>query len=185
MSQPIQLRSAVLVLNPGTPEVSPLAGTSKMRFSELPNRYCWRMATNEIRIAAAREAVFDVLATAEQYSEWVVGPRESGAADEDWPARGSTFRHAEGWWPLRMEDETEVAEVDRPGRLVLQARMGRIAEARIEMLLMEEGTGTRVRMVEHLVSGPAARIPRFLIDPMMHLRNRRALNRLRRLVVEW
>jgi uncharacterized protein YndB with AHSA1/START domain len=139
------------------------------------------VATNEILVPASPEVVFDVLATAERYSEWVVGPRVSGRPEANWPAVGSKFRHVEGRRPFRFEDETEVVEIDAPSRLVLHARMRPIAEARIELTLRSVSQGTRIQMVERLIGGPAARIPPWLTDPLVHLRNRRALARLRRL----
>jgi uncharacterized protein YndB with AHSA1/START domain len=140
------------------------------------------VATNEVVTAAPPQAVFDVLSSAERYAQWVVGPRESGAPDGDWPARGSTFRHTEGRGPLAMQDETEIVEIVPPRRIVLDARIRPIAEARIELTLRSWDGGTRVRMVERVTGGPVGRIPRWLVDPVIYLRNRRALARLRRVV---
>ena len=66
--------------------------------------------------------------------------------------------------PLLLNDQTEVLENNAPSWLVLSAKTRPFATARVELRLVTDGAGTQVTMVA-----------------LVHLRNRRALNRLRRL----
>ena len=58
------------------------------------------MAYNETYIDAAPETVFAVLSDPGCYPKWVVGARKIRAADAEFPAEGSRFRHQVGVPPL-------------------------------------------------------------------------------------
>jgi hypothetical protein len=75
------------------------------------------MAHNEHLIRAPAEAVFDVLADPRAYAYWVIGSRETRAADDSWPEPGSRFKHTVNAGPLRIKDESLVEEM-RPGRFL-------------------------------------------------------------------
>lgn len=136
------------------------------------------MAVNEHHIDAPPEVVFAVLASAERYAEWVVGPRVSGAPDADWPAPGSRFRHKEGRAPFALQDVTEVVAIEPPRRMSLRALMRPFAVVRIDITLVAEGAGTTVRMVERCVGGPVRLVPHALLDVPLRWRNARSLARL-------
>lgn len=139
------------------------------------------MARNQAYIDAPPAAVFAVLSDADSYGEWVVGSRTIRDADAGFPAVGTRFHHQVGIPPLLLNDHTEVLESQAPSRLVLRAKTRPLATARIELRLVAEGQGTRVTMFEgagdllsHVVMNP-------LTDPLLRLRNRHSLDRLRRL----
>ncbi|MPQ97817.1 SRPBCC family protein [Modestobacter sp. I12A-02628] len=136
------------------------------------------MATLERHIAASPDDVFGVLADGWSYSNWVVGASHIRAVEAGWPAVGTRIHHASGNWPLTLDDETRVEAVD-PGRsLVLTARGRPLGEARIELTLEPEGTGTRVRMHETPVSGPGAWLHNPLSELVLARRNEESLSRL-------
>jgi hypothetical protein len=74
-----------------------------------------------------------------------------------------------------------VLESEAPTRLVLRAKTRPLATARVELQLTAERGGTHVVMLE----GAGDRLSRLVLnpltDPLVHARNVRSLQRLRRL----
>ena len=143
------------------------------------------VATVTATIRATPAAVYAVLADGWSYAGWVVGASHVRAVHADWPAVGSRLFHASGTWPLLMEDDTQVEQVDPRRRLVLLAHGGRLGDARIELSLVPDGpTGghTRVTMVETPVAGPGKWFHNPVADAVLTRRNTEALTRLTRLV---
>lgn len=140
------------------------------------------MAHNEIHIAAEPETVFAVLSDADAYGDWVVGSRHIRAADPGFPAVGTRFHHQVGVAPLVLNDHTEVLENEPPTRLVLRAKTRPFATARVEVRLKREPGGTRVELIEGAGDLPSRVFLNPLTDPLVHARNTRSLQRLRRLV---
>jgi uncharacterized protein YndB with AHSA1/START domain len=139
------------------------------------------MAQNEIHIAAPPEAVFAVLSDPDAYGEWVVGSRRIRGADPGFPAVGTRFHHQVGVAPLVLNDHSEVLESDAPARLVLRAKTRPFATARVELRLRPEAAGTRVVLLEGAGDLPSRLFLNPLTDPLVHARNTRSLQRLRRL----
>lgn len=139
------------------------------------------MARNEAYIDAPPQAVWDVLADADAYADWVVGSRDIRDADADWPAAGSVFHHTVGLGPLNMRDNTRAIVSEPPRRLVMRANSRPLGAAQVEILLEPERGGTRVTMIEDPVGRTA--VLRFL--PVTHAlirgRNTESLRRLKRL----
>lgn len=139
------------------------------------------MAHNEIHVDAPPEAVFAVLADPRSFARWVVGSRRIRSADPDWPAPGTTFDHAVGVGPLTVADSTSVRSADPPHRLELMVRARPFTRAVVTLTLRPEAGGTRVAMDEH----PADRRSRILFnpltDPLVRLRNKESLRRLKAL----
>lgn len=140
------------------------------------------MATTHAQIAASPDEVFAALANPENYGHWVVGSDTIRDADPTWPKVGSRFHHRVGFGLLKVNDHTEVLEVDPPFRLVMHARARPLGSAKVSLLLAERDGETAVTMVE--VAGD--RLSRLalnrLTDPLIHLRNVEALRRLKRIV---
>ena len=140
------------------------------------------MARNQVLIDAAPDTVFDVLTDAEDYPRWVVGASDVRDLDPDWPAVGTAFHHRVGLGPLTLPDRTTVVEIERPRRLVLQARARPAGTARITLELEPSGSGTRVTLVED----PGDLLTRLIFTPLVHvavrMRNAESLRRLKRLV---
>lgn len=129
-------------------------------------------------IPASREAVFAALADPQTYPEWVVGAQRIRSVEGDWPEAGATFHHVVGVFPLRLRDSTSVIEVDAGERLVLSARARPMGRAQVEFHLEDTPGGTRVRMVEFPVSGPATLAPSLVVEPSIRKRNHVTLERL-------
>jgi uncharacterized protein YndB with AHSA1/START domain len=140
------------------------------------------MATTRTQIAASPDEVFAALANPENYGDWVVGSDTIRDADPAWPKVGSQVHHRVGCGLLKVNDHTEVLEVEPPHRLVTRARARPLGTAKVTMLLIERDNGTHVTMIE--VAGD--RLSRLalnrLTDPLIHLRNVEALRRLKRIV---
>jgi uncharacterized protein YndB with AHSA1/START domain len=137
------------------------------------------VATNDIFVRAAPARVFDVLADASRYAEWVVGAQDVLDADAAWPDDGAELTHRSGVGPAGLTDVTEVLESEPPRRLVLLAHLSRLGSLRVELVLTAEGEGTRVRMDEEPVSGPSATLHNPLGDLALNARNVLSLQRLR------
>lgn len=82
------------------------------------------VATVSVTIRATPAAAYAVLADGWAYAGWVVGASHVRAVQADWPAAGSRLFQASGTWPLLMEDDTRVEQVDPGRRLVLLAHGG-------------------------------------------------------------
>src|SRR4051794_37877406 len=128
--------------------------------------------------AAAPDAVWRVLADGWAYSNWVVGTSTIRDVDAEWPATGSRVHHSVGAWPLTVSDTTHVEECEPGRRLRLRARGWPLGEADVEVVLVPEGSGTRVVMQEDAAQGPG----RFVPAPVRHAtiipRNKESLRRL-------
>ncbi len=139
------------------------------------------MATNHIQIDVPPERIFAVLADPKSYGDWVVGSDTIRDADSNWPEVGSHFYHRVGFGPFKLNDHTEVVEVDPRSKLVLHARARPVGTALVTMLWEPRDGGSWVTMIEtagdllsHLAINP-------LTDWMVHLRNTESLRRLKRI----
>ena len=113
------------------------------------------MGPREITIDAPPESVWEVLADAHSYDEWVVGTRRIRRADAAWPAVGSRLHHTVGIGPLTLRDSSEVLESDPPRRLVLRAKVRSIGVLRVEIDLKPVGErGTHLTLQEYVEGGP-------------------------------
>jgi uncharacterized protein YndB with AHSA1/START domain len=140
------------------------------------------MATTRTQIAASPDEVFAALANPENYGDWVVGSDTIRDADPAWPKVGSRFHHRVGVGLLKVNDHTEVLEVEPPHRLVMHARARPLGSAKITMLLTEGDGGTYVTMIEVAGDLLSSLTLNRLTDPLIHLRNVEALRRLKRIV---
>jgi uncharacterized protein YndB with AHSA1/START domain len=136
------------------------------------------MATVTTFIGVSPQDVYSVLANGWYYSGWVVGTSHMQAVEEAWPAAGSRLFHATGVWPAVLADQTRVDEVVPNERLVMTASGQPFGEARVEMTLSAEGTGTRVMLTETPIRGPASWMHNRLADALLHRRNKESLARL-------
>ena len=126
-------------------------------------------------------AVWDALADAGAYGDWVVGSKRIRAADPAWPAPGSRFHHTVGLGPLSVDDHTESLEADPPSLLRLRAKARPLGTAQVTLELTPSEGGTFVRMTEN-PDGLSAVLG---INPVVHLltmaRNAESLRRLERI----
>ena len=123
-------------------------------------------------------AVWDALADAKTYGEWVVGSQRIRAADAAWPAPGSRFHHTVGVGPLSLDDHTESLEADPPSLLRLRAKARPLGTAQVPLELTPSNGGTFVRMTEN----PDGLSSLLGVNPLVHLltmvRNAESLRRL-------
>jgi hypothetical protein len=140
------------------------------------------MADDEIGVRATPDEVFAVLLDARAYAGWVVGARRIRGVDASWPDPGSSFHHALGAGPLELKDDTKVLAVDAPRSLCLEARFRPAGRARIELTVEPAAPGSRIRLREQPVGGPATALRGRIGDRLIGARNVVSLHRLRRLV---
>jgi hypothetical protein len=136
------------------------------------------MAEVSWNVQADVERVWAELADGWMFTGWVVGATHIRDVDGQWPSVGARIHHQVGAWPLVVSDTTLVLESEPPRRLILQARMWPIGEARVELGLSPEGDGTEVTMVEYPMKGPAKWLYNPLFDLLLRMRNRESLRRL-------
>jgi len=132
----------------------------------------------ETTVDAPPDAVWRVLADGWLYPLWVVGASRVREVDDTWPDEGSRIHHSVGLWPAVINDDTEVLDVSPGSRIELNAKAWPGGEAKVELHLEAQGAGTRVRMVEDVVGGPAKLVPKPLRAPVLHWRNQESLRRL-------
>lgn len=139
------------------------------------------MATTRLQIDVAPERVFAVLADPAAYADWVVGSDTIRDADPNWPAVGSRFHHRVGVGPIKVDDHTEVVEVDPPRRFVIHARARPLGTALVTLLLEPRDGGTFVTMRETAGDTLSRLGINPLTDWLVHLRNVKSLGRLKRI----
>ena len=131
-------------------------------------------------MAVRPAAVWDTLADARTYGDWVVGSKRIRAADAAWPAPGSRFHHTVGLGPLSLDDHTESLEADPPTLLRLRAKARPLGTAQVTLELTPSEGGTFVRMTEN----PDGLSSVLGLNPLVHLltmvRNAESLRRLER-----
>jgi len=136
------------------------------------------MSTRSRLIKASPDRVWSVLADGWLYPLFVVGASRMRDVDEGWPAVGTRLHHSVGSWPLLIDDNTEVLEVDPGNRLVLVARAWPAGEANVEFVLEQRGSQTLVTIREDATAGPGLLVPKPLRDVQLNLRNVETLQRL-------
>jgi uncharacterized protein YndB with AHSA1/START domain len=136
------------------------------------------MARNEIHAAAPPEAVFDVLADPRLYGNWVVGASTTRGVEGRWPQAGSLLHHTQLGV---LRDTTSVVRCEPPRRLVLEVWGGPLLVATVDVRLTPEDGGTRIVFEEHARHGPLTWVPGWVSEPLLRLRNRETVRRLKRL----
>jgi len=140
------------------------------------------VAFNSREMNASAADAFAVLIDPDTYPRWLVGAKTIRDVDDGWPAPGSRFHHSVGAGPVQIPDSTTVL-ASEPGRMLklrVRARPFVVAEATFSVI------GDAARCVvslqeEPTVRGPAS-IVRLVMDPSIHVRNQRSLERLAALV---
>ena len=142
------------------------------------------MAETEQTIDASPDDVFAVLLDAWGYEHWVVGCKDIRAVDDAWPEPGSRFHHTVGMGPLDVSDTTMVVEVERPRRLVLEARARPAGVAKVVFTVEPHEGGSRVHIWEKPIRGVARTIHNPVLDAAVDGRNAETLRRLKKRVEE-
>ncbi|HEX8054747.1 MAG TPA: SRPBCC family protein [Thermoleophilaceae bacterium] len=139
------------------------------------------MAENHAYIDAPPDAVFDVLADAPSYADWVVGASQIRDVEGDWPEAGTKFHHTQGAFGIGLKDSTTAVAANRPRQLVIVVRFRPFMIGKVEFRLRPRGRGTHVTMIEYPIGGPVAKVNNPLIDRALWARNVETLRRLRRI----
>ena len=135
-------------------------------------------AVNRRVVEASPEEVWDVLADGWLYPLWVVGATRVRDVTDDWPAAGAKIHHSVGLWPVMIDDESEVLDVQPGSRLELRAAAWPLGEARVVLQVRPSGAHTEVTIEEDASSGPGVLIPTFVRRRMLEVRNIETLKRL-------
>jgi hypothetical protein len=137
------------------------------------------VAEVSLNVEAPIDAVWAVLADGWSYAGWVVGASHIRDVDTGWPKAGTRIHHSVGPWPLVIHDTTEAVRCEPGGLLELDARLWPVGAARITFsLLARSEARTEVRMIEQVVRGPSAFLPKFVQDLLLAPRNKETLQRL-------
>jgi len=137
------------------------------------------MAKNVRIMHCTPEDVFDVLGDGWLFTTWVVGASRMRGAEPGWPAVGKRLHHSFGVWPFVIDDVTTSLVWDAPRRMVMQPKGWPLGEARVELTVEPHPRGCKVTIVEDAVAGPTTYVPGFLLQPLVWIRNRETLRRLR------
>ncbi|ADX74047.1 hypothetical protein Asphe3_29350 [Pseudarthrobacter phenanthrenivorans Sphe3] len=168
-----QRQAPAAVVPSTTPADQTAAGTGAAATERKP------MATVSQVFNSPAADVWKVIADGWLYSGWVVGASRIRAVDDHWPHAGSRLHHSVGAWPFLINDSTSVTTSEPNKKLELVARGWPLGEAKVVITLEEDqGGGCKVTMAEDAIRGPGKRIPKFLRDPMITVRNRETLKRL-------
>jgi uncharacterized protein YndB with AHSA1/START domain len=137
------------------------------------------MARTSIFIAAPPETVFDALArpSSEVAAAGAGAPTEQTGSLPD-PGEALVPGRAAG--PGGVGTSFAVTEVARPTRLALEAT-GPGLRAAVDVEIRSRFGATLVVLTDRPVDGPAARVPEPLLDIALRARDRRLLERAKRL----
>ena len=133
---------------------------------------------NSRTIKATPEKVWETLSDGWLYPLWVVGATRMREVDDHWPAVGAKLHHSAGVWPLVIDDNTEVLDVEPGHRLRLRARGWPAGEAEVVITLTPQNGETLLELREDVVKGPGKLVPLPVRAPMIGWRNVEALRRL-------
>jgi uncharacterized protein YndB with AHSA1/START domain len=139
----------------------------------------WLRSPTEVTtiIPAAPEAVFAVLADPETYPEWLAGAQRIRAVDPEFPAPGADFDHSVGpTQAITLDDDSTATAVDAPRRLALEVHAGPMT-GEVEFLLERLDHRTLLRLRERTTGALGWAMP--ALRPLLHLRNKGSLERLR------
>ena len=136
------------------------------------------VAVNRRVVEATPEQVWDVLADGWLYPLWVVGATRLRDVTGGWPSQGAKIHHSVGVWPVTIDDESEVLEVEPGTMLKLRAAAWPFGEATVVLRLHPNGANTEVVIEEDVSSGPSVLIPQPVRKKMLEVRNVETLKRL-------
>jgi uncharacterized protein YndB with AHSA1/START domain len=139
------------------------------------------MARNTIYIDAPVENVYATLLDPYCYPGWVVGTKKIRSVDPEWPEPGSSFHHK-----VRVagRDRSEMLAKEPNKRVDLKVFARPLLVAVVGLQIAPEGSGTRFWITEEPAPDTAMRRLRYLIDPIVHVRNAVGLKSLKKLVEE-
>ncbi len=130
-----------------------------------------------VTIPLAPEAVWDILADPTTYPDWLAGAQRIRRVDSQFPEAGTKFDHEVGpAGAVTVADDTRSLGAHRPDRLDLEVHAG-LFRGIVEFHLEAAAAGTEVCMREMPTGALRAAMP--LVRPLLYLRNKGSLERLR------
>lgn len=149
-------------------------------------RVCFRVridvAIVETYVDASEDDAWSVLNDGTLYADWVVGAKRIRMEEGAFPRPGSGFHHTIGVGPVTVNDDTRVVESPDPRSIKLDAGMGLLGRADVEIWVRPEGDGIRIKMYEAPREGITKILHNPLIDRILWARNVLSLRRLRQLI---
>ncbi|APE19549.1 MULTISPECIES: SRPBCC family protein [Streptomyces] len=142
------------------------------------------MAVRHRLIHAAPHQVWDVLADASRYSDWVVGTSDSRVAHGRWPDLGSALEYTVKLGPWTVSSTTVVRRVEVRRELELEVDSGPVGTARVAIDVRPWGEESLVTVDEHPLRGIAGALHNAAVDALIQLRHRGMLKRLAGVVEE-
>lgn len=145
----------------------------------MPNVVARLWSPSEVHLTIPRrpEEVYDVLADPESYPSWLAGAQRIRHVDPAFPAPGAGFDHEVG--PTEgatVADDSVSLKARRPERLDLEVHVGPMT-GKVEFRLRRVEDGTELCMREEAQGLFRAAMP--VLRPLIHVRNRGSLERLR------
>lgn len=136
------------------------------------------MAINRVRSSLPPEQVFEHVTNPWEYPKWLLGASTMRDVDDDWPTVGSNFHHRVGFGPVKVNDRSQVLEIDPPRRLVLLVKATPLIQGKVTFSVEPDGTGGTLLTLEEGPALAAANVLRPVLDPATHARNKKSLQQL-------
>lgn len=141
------------------------------------------VAQRQILVNRRPAVVWSVLADGYAYAHWVVGTTQIREVDSAWPETGSSIYYTVGRGRFRFDDRSTVRLLEPERRIELEANAPPLGSARVAIGLIPWGDGETVIILdEHPLRGRGAQLHSGVVELLLHLRNRRMLNNLARVV---
>ena len=134
-----------------------------------------------MRSSLSPEQVFAHLTNPWEYPKWLLGASKMRDVDDHWPAVGSNFHHRVGVGPIKVNDRSQVLEIDPPRRLVLLVKARPLFKGKVTFTVEPDGDGSLLTLEEE-PAFPGAKLVRPLVDPPTHVRNKESLENLAELM---
>ena len=128
------------------------------------------------------DEVWEVLSDGWSYAQWVVGTTQIRDVDRSWPEVGSRLFFTVGRGPLRVDNQTTVRILEPKQHIEIEAHAPPIGSARVAVTVKPWGDDSVVILDEHPLRGPGARLHNGLVEALVHIRTRRMLANLARVV---
>lgn len=139
------------------------------------------MAKNHVRSSLPPEKVFEHITNPWEYPKWLLGASTMRAVDDGWPAVGTNFHHRVGVGPIKVNDRSQVLEVEENRRLVLLVKARPLFQGKVTFTIEPDGDGS-ILTIEEVPAFPGAELVKPVIDPPTHARNKKSLENLANLM---
>jgi uncharacterized protein YndB with AHSA1/START domain len=136
------------------------------------------MSFNSRQINVSVDRAFAAITDPTTYPHWLVGAQSIRDVDPDWPKPGSRFHHVVGVGPLKLPDNSEVLEIEPGYRLRLKVKARPFITAVATFTVVGDDQRCVVSVEEEPTIRSLGNLVRVVMDPSVHVRNHRSLERL-------